>query len=107
MNLLYFPETIELFPYQLTALVEEPITATAPGRVEFQTSHWFAEFYQVDYQAIEPGTVVKVVGRRGLTLLVLPLACEMRLPQNFELLSGNKNCSRSSHWWQWLGSIFA
>jgi membrane-bound ClpP family serine protease len=90
MSLLYLPETVELFPHALSAIVDETIAASAPGRVEFQSSYWFAEFYQEGYGAIEPGTVVQVVGRRGLTLLVLPLACEMRSLQKPELSQGNR-----------------
>ncbi len=106
MSLLYLPETVELFPHVLSATVDETISANAPGRVEFQASYWFAEFYQGNYGAIEPGTVVQVVGRRGLTLLVLPLACEMPSPQKRKLSQGSGKQRSSLKWLQLLGSIF-
>lgn len=106
MSLLYLPETVELFPHALPATVNETIAASTPGRVEFQASHWFAELYQEGYGAIEPGTVVKVIGRRGLTLLVLPLACEMGLPQKSESSQAEGKRSCSFCWLQWLGSVF-
>lgn len=107
MSLLYLPETVELFPHALLATVDEAISASAPGRVEFQASYWFAECYQEGYGAIEPGAVVKVIGRRGLTLLVLPLACEMGLPQKSEFSQAQGKHLCSFRWVQWLGSIFA
>ena len=107
MSLPYLPETVELFPHTMTATVDETLIASAPGRVEFQASYWFAEFYQGDYGKIEPGTVVRVLGRRGLTLLVLPLTCEICLHQKFRLSQEITNASRSLSWLQWFCSVFA
>jgi len=73
MSLTFIPETIELFPQTAIGEVEEAITLHQRGRVRFMATTWFARFYQSNAQEALPGTSVKVIGREGLTLLVVPI----------------------------------
>jgi hypothetical protein len=55
---------------------------------------WFAQFYQPNGQTeILPGTTVKVIGRQGLTLLVMPVDGEDIQAQVFvgDLPESNQN----------------
>lgn len=53
--------------------VTESITAIERGRVHWQASYWFAELYQQTAAVtVLPGQRVRVIGRRGITLLVIP-----------------------------------
>ncbi|MBW4691069.1 MAG: NfeD family protein [Lyngbya sp. HA4199-MV5] len=72
MSLTVAPDTIEFFPQAAIGQVEQPITLHQRGRVKFMATTWFARFYQptAQTQAL-PGTRVKVIGREGLTLLVV------------------------------------
>ena len=72
MSLTVAPETIEFFAQAAIGQVEQPITLHQRGRVKFMATTWFARFYQptAQTQAL-PGTRVKVIGREGLTLLVM------------------------------------
>lgn len=81
MSLIVVPEIIEWFPQTAIGEVEQTITRHQRGRVKFMATTWFARFYQPDAQ-IEalPGMPVKVIGREGLTLLVVPLGDE-EIPQ--------------------------
>jgi len=74
MSLIGIPETIEFFPQPAIASVEQPITPYQRGRVKFMATTWFARFYNPTkpMEAL-PGTAVKVIGREGLTLLVISL----------------------------------
>jgi|GEM_PF-1059390 len=72
MSLTFAPETIEFFAYTELGKVEQTITPHQRGRVRFMATHWFARFYQPNGQTNAlPGTTVRVVGRQGLTLLVV------------------------------------
>ena len=72
MSLTVAPDTIEFFAQAAIGQVEQPITLHQRGRVRFRATTWFARFYQptAQTQAL-PGTRVKVIGREGLTLLVV------------------------------------
>jgi len=72
MSLTVAPETIEFFAQAAIGQVEQPITLHQRGRVKFLATTWFAQFYQptAQTQALA-GTRVKVIGREGLTLLVV------------------------------------
>lgn len=74
MSLTVAPETIELFAQPGVGEVEETITSHHRGRVSFIATTWFAQFYYPSH-AVEaaPGTTVRVIGREGLTLLVVPM----------------------------------
>lgn len=65
---------IKLFSQPGTGVVEEAITAIRPGRVKFRATYWPARYYGQDNQAtLLPNAQVIVVGRQGITLLVVPV----------------------------------
>lgn len=73
MNLTH---TLELFDTPKTARVDAPITAQIEGRVYYQGTYWPARIYEgvIDAAgtALAPSSWVTVVGRYGLTLLIVP-----------------------------------
>lgn len=55
-------------------VVEKTVSSKARGRVSYNGSHWFATLSQENgHNILQKGEVVKVVGRKGITLLVSPL----------------------------------
>ena len=61
------------FPFKGTGKVEQTIDQNHSGRVYFQATYWPARFYNTDCQVkAVPGESIKIVGRQGLTLLVIP-----------------------------------
>ncbi|MGB5974306.1 MAG: NfeD family protein [Nodosilinea sp.] len=68
--------TLELFDTPKTARVDCPITAQLEGRVYYQGTYWPARVYEgvIDAAsiALAPSNWVTVVGRCGLTLLIVP-----------------------------------
>ncbi|NET32063.1 MAG: hypothetical protein F6K19_08675 [Cyanothece sp. SIO1E1] len=74
MELSAILEQSQLFPFIGDGKVERTITPRQPGRVYFQATYWPARFYQPNCQVtVCPGEPVKVVGRDGLTLLIVPV----------------------------------
>jgi len=79
MNL---PHTVELFKEQKKARVEHTITPSVKGRVFYEGTYWPARVYRAtdaavaDY-AMDVSTWVTVIGRQGLTLLVVPQITSM------------------------------
>ncbi|MGB3309286.1 MAG: NfeD family protein [Nodosilinea sp.] len=72
MNLTH---TLELFDYPKAARVDCPISAQLEGRVYYQGTYWPARVYEGVIEAgtaLAPSGWVTVVGRYGLTLLILP-----------------------------------
>jgi membrane protein implicated in regulation of membrane protease activity len=70
---LFLPDPIELFPEQLEGTVDVVITSIQSGRVKFRNSYWPAKFYQPSHPSTAfPEEAVVVVGRQGITLLVIP-----------------------------------
>lgn len=69
--------TIELFKEQKTARVERAITTRDKGRVFYEGTYWPARVYNggdtslADF-ALDVSSWVTVIGRQGLTLLVVP-----------------------------------
>lgn len=69
------PEEITLFPEPSPGKVEQTIATTQPGRVEFQATYWPARFYHCEGEVtLVPDDPVMVVGRQGITLLVVPVS---------------------------------
>lgn len=63
----------DLFPFKGTGKVEQTITHNHSGRVFFQATYWPARFSDAACQVeAVPGESIKIVGRQGLTLLVIP-----------------------------------
>lgn len=78
MSLIITPETIEFFTQAEIGEVEQTITLYKRGRVASMATSWFAWFYDPNGQTEAlPGTIVQVIGRQGLTLLVIPVGDEM------------------------------
>lgn len=64
--------TINLFPKPLQGEVDQWITSDR-GRIKCQGSYWPARLYEAGQQSmLPPGQFVTVVGRQGITMLVLP-----------------------------------
>jgi membrane-bound ClpP family serine protease len=53
-------------------IVDQPIAPHQPGRIRFQGTYWKAELAYSDCGKLGSGEHVQVVGRRGITLLVVP-----------------------------------
>jgi uncharacterized protein (DUF697 family) len=69
---------IKLFSSIGTGIVEKTITPTQPGRIKYQASYWPARLYSKDEQVtLLPDDPVSVVGRQGITLLVVPVNKEV------------------------------
>jgi membrane protein implicated in regulation of membrane protease activity len=67
-----FLPTTQWFVEVAQGQVDRTITATQTGRIRFRGSFWKAELVSRKGRAIAPGEVVKVVGRQGIRLLVVP-----------------------------------
>jgi membrane protein implicated in regulation of membrane protease activity len=63
---------VKLFPEVGYGIVEKTITSTQVGRVRFQGSTWKARLYSPDASPLMYGDSVKILGRQGITLLVMP-----------------------------------
>jgi membrane protein implicated in regulation of membrane protease activity len=81
MKTLFLQSKVEKLPEPILGTVEETIARDRPGRVECMASSWPAQFYQPDSHSypmslpdsIVPGTPIKIVATRGITLLVMPV----------------------------------
>ncbi|MGP1386974.1 MAG: NfeD family protein [Thainema sp.] len=60
-------------PFAGQGRVEQLISGKYPGRIYFQGTSWPAKFAQSHAICCQPGEFVEVVGRQGLTLLVVPI----------------------------------
>lgn len=57
-------------------IVDRTIEPGRLWRVKYQGSFWFARPYGSDTQiTVQPGELVKIMGRSGITLLVTPEVC--------------------------------
>lgn len=64
---------VKIFSEVGTGIVEETITPKYPGRVKYRATYWPAQFYnQQEQMTLLPDAPVTVVGRQGITLLVVP-----------------------------------
>ncbi len=64
----------ELFPEAIDGIVDETISSMQPGRVKCLGSYWPARLYQFERPVtLIPEQTVSVVGRVGITLLVIPM----------------------------------
>ncbi|NJN90602.1 MAG: hypothetical protein HC878_09690 [Leptolyngbyaceae cyanobacterium SL_5_14] len=107
MSLIVAPDTVEFFPQAKPGKVEQIITSNRQGRVQFMGTSWFAQFHQPNGKELAlPGTFVKVIGRQGLTLLVVSIGNDGVRPQM--LIGGSKaNQSVILRFIQQMGSAFA
>lgn len=98
MSFIFLPETVEFFPHWAVGDVEQTVTPQQRGRVRFMATTWFARFYQSDAQATAlPGTAVKVIGREGLTLLIVPIGDSTH---QHELQLNSKRQRKGKVWWE-------
>ncbi|MBE9227872.1 hypothetical protein IQ264_20835 [Phormidium sp. LEGE 05292] len=64
-----------MFSEAVMGTVERTITQNQPGRVKCLGSYWPARFYHSNCDDIViPDDFVKVVGRQGITMLVVPVS---------------------------------
>lgn len=102
------PATITLFPKPGMGIIEEIITESQPGRVNFQATYWPARLYNPEQEVtLLPNTPVTVIGRQGITLLVVPVSAVAE--SNLETNSTNEKAAlnyRRSGWTQKFGSLF-
>lgn len=72
MNKFINPQ-IHLFSQPVKGKVEKSITSNTKGWIKFQGSYWSAKLYNSSQiGTISSGQLVKIVGREGITLLVIP-----------------------------------
>ncbi|NJL40854.1 MAG: hypothetical protein HC840_27475 [Leptolyngbyaceae cyanobacterium RM2_2_4] len=99
-------QSITLFSKPETGKVEKTITSSESGRVKFQGSYWPAQFYYPSsHLSVNPDEVVTIVGRQGITLLIVPEGSP--LPHEFSSnapIQSNKDNLRSAEWSQKLSS---
>jgi len=71
---LFATEKVEMFSEVFMGTVEKTITQNKPGRVKCLGSYWPARFYHSNCDVtVFPDEFVKVVGRQGITMLVVPV----------------------------------
>jgi membrane-bound ClpP family serine protease len=99
-----FPGTIQWFAEQAEGKVDQTISLTKPGRVKFQGSFWKAELTYSNCRSLKPGEAVKVLGRQGIKLLVVPQ--EYELPGSDRVQPQSQQLALSL-WTQKVGSAFA
>jgi membrane-bound ClpP family serine protease len=75
-----FPPTPHWFTELAQGKVEQTITPIKAGRIRFQGSFWKAELADADHRTVKPNESVQVVGRQGITLLVVPLILPKQAP---------------------------
>ena len=102
------PTKITLFPKPGMGIIEEIITESQPGRVNFQATYWPARLYNPEQKiTLLPNTSVIVIGREGITLLVVPISevSKSNLEANITDEKATINYQRSG-WTQKFGSLF-
>ncbi len=68
-----FKTEIEMFAETVEGIVDEDISSSRRGRVKCLGSYWPAQMYEVyGEMTLVPEQKVSVVGRVGITLLVVP-----------------------------------
>lgn len=107
MSLTGIPQAIEFFDQPGMGEVEETITLNQLGRVRFMATTWYAQFYfPLPPQEILPGQKVRVIGREGLTLLVVPIDDWMHPPMPLASQQTGMNGLEEGQWHQKLSSWF-
>lgn len=97
---------ITLFPKPGKGIIEEIITESQPGRVNFQATYWPARLYNPEQKVILlPNTSVNVIGRQGITLLVVPISEMGESDREIEVTKEQKAiATQGSGWTQKFGS---
>jgi membrane-bound ClpP family serine protease len=69
-----FAATTVMFDQPVLSKVDDAIAPNQTGWVKYQGTFWKAQFYRASCQVtVKPGEMVKVVGRQGIRLLVVPM----------------------------------
>jgi membrane protein implicated in regulation of membrane protease activity len=69
-----FAATPEMFSKPVICLVDGEIRPDRTGRVKYHGTFWKAQFYRAGGQrTVQSGEWVKVVGRKGIRLLVVAI----------------------------------
>lgn len=97
-----FSPTTQWFAKLAHGQVEKAITLAQPGQIRFQGSFWKAELASSSCRAVQPGERVKVVGRCGIRLLVLPNG-----PRQDERAIAQGHKSPLANWTRKVGATFA
>jgi membrane protein implicated in regulation of membrane protease activity len=72
------------FSERRLATVEQSVALSQSGRIKYKNISWKAQFEGVDRQAVaNPGELVVVTGRQGITLLVAPLGDVLCVSHSF------------------------
>jgi membrane protein implicated in regulation of membrane protease activity len=67
----------EKFPEPMIGVVEQAIATNQTGRVKVLGTSWPAKFHQVETSiVILPDEEVYIIGRCGLTMLVIPVVAQ-------------------------------
>jgi len=101
------PTKITLFPKPGKGIIEEIITTSQPGRVNFQATYWPARLYNPEQKVnLLPNTPVTIIGREGITLLVVPISETQESNKDANSVTGKAalNYQRSG-WTQKFGSL--
>ena len=103
------PEDIKLFSQPGTGKVERMISSTQPGRVQFQATYWPARLYHSGCEVtLVPDDPVTVIGRQGITLLVVPVSEVQESDAQESVVEQQKAiASHISGWTQKIRSVFA
>jgi membrane protein implicated in regulation of membrane protease activity len=73
LNTLLLAQNPKMLRQPVQGIVQQAIAPDQPGRITYQGSYWPAKFFQPDHQAIiAAGDSATIIGRLGITLLVVP-----------------------------------
>jgi hypothetical protein len=102
------PTKITLFPKPGQGIIEEIITESHPGRVNFQATYWPARLYNPEQKVtLLPNTPVTIIGRQGITLLVVPVSEVAESNLGIEGTKEQKTiAAQRSGWTQKFGYLF-
>jgi len=103
MQTTFFPTT-QWFAELAQGQVEKAITSTQTGLIRFQGSFWKAELASSSCRTVQPGEVVKVMGRHGIRLLVVP--SDYVLPRQDERAIAHGFKLPLADWTQKVGAAF-
>ncbi|MGC9505176.1 NfeD family protein [Baaleninema sp.] len=97
---LFEANSYKMFPCPLCATVTSAVSPEMAGRVFFKGTYWPARFYTLSPQSlVQPGQSVNIVGRDGITLLILPRSNRQVVSQSTNNPSSNlpNSPTRSPH----------
>jgi len=73
MNPRFLVSKPQFFPAPIPGVITTTVTPTRKGRISFQGSFYPAQLHNPNWQEdLPPDTPVHVIGRIGITLLIIP-----------------------------------